>query len=99
MKRKHAGVHKKGSQMLRQRMDGEEMAGCRQQLLSEGMTENRVCLDSAGKRGRQELETRVAQEKTGILPYLALCCSEPACTRSVAEVGYRVSIQLHLNFS
>ena len=85
--------------MLRQRMNGGEMGGRRQQLLSGGTRENRVCLDSAGKRGRQELETAVAQEKTGILTYLALCCSEPACTRSVAEVGYMVSIQLHLNFS
>lgn len=49
--------------MLRQRMNGEEMGGCRQQLLSGGTRENRVCLDSAGKRRRQELETGVAQEK------------------------------------
>lgn len=99
IKRKDEGVNKKESQMLRQRMNGEEMGGRRQQLLSGGTRENRVCLDNARKRGRQELETGVAQEKTGILTSLALCCSKPACTWSVAEVVYMVLIQLHLNFS
>lgn len=38
------------------------MGGCRQQLRNGGMRENR---DSAGKRGRQELEAEIEQEKSG----------------------------------
>lgn len=62
------------------------------------MRENRVCLDSAGKCERQEMETGVFQEKRRYSPFLALCCSEPACTRSVAGAGYMVPMQQRLNF-